>query len=269
MGMNKDLVGTSVDVAEPYTVTADAVQAYVDATSAGDIAAYQQGDVPALFSVVYLLPGLTTVVLNKDLGADLLRLVHGEQDMTFIRPTRVGDVLSVRATIASIEEKATGETLSAHIVARDEQGAPVVDSTSTIFVRKGRQKRGEKAPVTLPDGPDLFDAAVTVDDDQSLRYADASGDHNPIHKDDNVAQMAGLPRKILHGLCTMAFAHNAFVRHFDGRADCLSQFGVRFARPVLMGDTLRVQAKAAAPHAFMVRNQDGTPVITHGKATPR
>ena len=38
----------------------------------------------------------------------------------------------------------------------------------------------------------------------TVRYAGASGDFNPIHLDDEFAQLVGLPGRILHGLWTMA-----------------------------------------------------------------
>jgi len=41
-------------------------------------------------------------------------------------------------------------------------------------------------------------------DDATRRYAEASGDHNPIHLDPEAARAAGLPAPILHGLYTMA-----------------------------------------------------------------
>jgi len=45
---------------------------------------------------------------------------------------------------------------------------------------------------------------VTPDRYLTYRYAGASGDFNPIHLDDGFAQSVGLPRRILHGLWTMA-----------------------------------------------------------------
>jgi acyl dehydratase len=38
------------------------------------------------------------------------------------------------------------------------------------------------------------------------RYAQASGDLNPIHVDDDAARAVGLPRTILHGMWTLAQA---------------------------------------------------------------
>ncbi len=40
--------------------------------------------------------------------------------------------------------------------------------------------------------------------DAPQRYAEASGDHNPIHLDPAAARAVGLPAPILHGLYTMA-----------------------------------------------------------------
>jgi acyl dehydratase len=40
--------------------------------------------------------------------------------------------------------------------------------------------------------------------DATRRYADVSGDRNPIHLDPAAAHAAGLPAPILHGLYTMA-----------------------------------------------------------------
>ena len=47
---------------------------------------------------------------------------------------------------------------------------------------------------------------MTVLPDRYLtyRYAGASGDFNPIHLDDEFARSVGLPRRVLHGLWTMA-----------------------------------------------------------------
>ncbi|MDQ4026302.1 MAG: dehydratase, partial [Actinomycetota bacterium] len=62
----------------------------------------------------------------------------------------------------------------------------------------------------------VYEETTKVDDDQTFRYADASGDHNPIHLDENTAKMAGLPGIILHGMCTMAMGSKAAVNGLAG-----------------------------------------------------
>ena len=68
-------------------------------------------------------------------------------------------------------------------------------------------------------------------------YAGASGDFNPIHIDPEVGAAAGLGGVILHGLCTMAWATDAFAR-FLGDPGQVTRVKVRFSRPVRVEDTL-------------------------------
>jgi acyl dehydratase len=65
-----------------------------------------------------------------------------------------------------------------------------------------------------------------------VRYAAASGDHNPIHQDEEVARSVGLPGVIAHGMYTMALAARAVESWFPG-ADVVS-FGCKFTNPVVV-----------------------------------
>lgn len=63
-------------------------------------------------------------------------------------------------------------------------------------------------------------------------YADASGDHNPIHLDDDAARAAGLDGVVAHGMYTMALAARAVAEWTDD-AEVL-ELGGKFVRPVLV-----------------------------------
>ncbi len=63
-------------------------------------------------------------------------------------------------------------------------------------------------------------------------YAAASGDHNPIHQDDEVARSVGLPGVIAHGMYTMALAARAVAEWFPG-AEVVS-LGCKFTAPVVV-----------------------------------
>ncbi len=65
-----------------------------------------------------------------------------------------------------------------------------------------------------------------------VRYAEASGDHNPIHQDDAVATSVGLPGVIAHGMYTMALAARAVGEWFPG-AEVVS-LGCKFTQPVVV-----------------------------------
>lgn len=53
-------------------------------------------------------------------------------------------------------------------------------------------------------GDSLTEMRVTPDAGLTKRYAEASGDPNPIHIDEEFAKKVGLPGCILHGLWSMA-----------------------------------------------------------------
>jgi acyl dehydratase len=65
-----------------------------------------------------------------------------------------------------------------------------------------------------------------------VRYAEASGDHNPIHQDEEVARSVGLPGVIAHGMYTMALAARAVATWFPG-AEVVS-LGCKFTNPVVV-----------------------------------
>ncbi|GAA4377387.1 MaoC/PaaZ C-terminal domain-containing protein [Nocardioides caricicola] len=65
-----------------------------------------------------------------------------------------------------------------------------------------------------------------------VAYAEASGDHNPIHQDEQVALSVGLPGVIAHGMYTMALAARAVATWFPG-AEVVS-LGCKFTNPVVV-----------------------------------
>ena len=72
----------------------------------------------------------------------------------------------------------------------------------------------------------------TVTRGDLARYARASGDHNPIHQDDEVARSVGLPGVIAHGMYTMALAARAVAEWFPGAE--LVSIGCKFTNPVVV-----------------------------------
>ena len=112
---------------------------------------------------------------------------------------------------------------------------------------------------------------VTVE--QIRRYAEASGDRNPIHLDESFARSAGLPGVIAHGMLTMAFA-NQMVTDWLGDRSLLKRLQGRFAGMVLPGDAVTCSGSVAAKDDesrrvvinLVVTNQRGEKVVNKGVA---
>jgi acyl dehydratase len=280
MPLNKACVGREYP---PVTINlgADAMQKYAraynddnpaffDASRPGGIVA------PPMFGVVVTWDALMKVMMDPELNVDLLRLVHGEQDMEFPTPMRPGDVVTATAKIVSIEDKSTGETMTVELKATNQKGQPVQKTHFIIFIR-GSRKRDAAAPEARPVEPErgapLLTVVQTIDKDQTYRYKEASGDPNPIHVDENVAKMAGLPGIIVHGLCTMAFTSKVVIDQLcGGDPTRLKRLRVRFSRPVLPGQTITTKLWAEGERdgrkifAYETFNPEGQAVIKGGVA---
>jgi len=73
---------------------------------------------------------------------------------------------------------------------------------------------------------------------QIRQYAEASGDFNPIHLDDNYARQAGLGGVIAHGMLTMA-KMAAMLTEWIGNEGGIAKLNVRFVRMIRPDDTIR------------------------------
>jgi acyl dehydratase len=86
------------------------------------------------------------------------------------------------------------------------------------------------------------------------RYADASGDQNPIHQDEVFAKSVGLPDVIAHGMLTMALV-GKFVTDWAGGAATVKEFSARFVKPVIVPAGKEVDLTVSAKVVEVV---DGT-----------
>jgi acyl dehydratase len=77
-------------------------------------------------------------------------------------------------------------------------------------------------------GDSLPELRVTPDAGLTRRYAEASGDMNPIHIDEEFAKKVGLPGCILHGLWSMAQVARAQSAVAGGDPRALKRLSVQF-----------------------------------------
>jgi (3R)-3-hydroxyacyl-CoA dehydrogenase / 3a,7a,12a-trihydroxy-5b-cholest-24-enoyl-CoA hydratase / enoyl-CoA hydratase 2 len=278
MPLNKACIGKHYPAVEA-TVTLEALQKYARAYDHDNPFFFderQPGAIiaPPMFGVVPIWQSILNVVSDRELAVDLLRLVHGEHEVEFVTPIRPGDIITSAAVIRSITTGATGETMAIEIAARNNRGEQVQNTVFTAFIRSGAGGRldAEQRADEPGHGEPLAIVAQPIAADQTTRYAQASGDFNPIHLDANIARMAGLPGIIVHGLCTMAFCSKALIETVcAGDPRRLRGLRVRFVRPVLPGQTVttRIWSAGRTPGVkfeFETLNPNGRAVIRGGTA---
>jgi len=90
---------------------------------------------------------------------------------------------------------------------------------------------------TVSIGDQLPELSRVVTREDVRGYADASGDHNPLHRDDAFARSVGFPGIIAHGMFTMGHMAAAVVA-WAGRPDAVLAVSAQFRAPVFMEETI-------------------------------
>ncbi|MHA2433413.1 MAG: MaoC/PaaZ C-terminal domain-containing protein [Candidatus Thorarchaeota archaeon] len=232
---------------------------------------------PPLYPVVFLPELLSQLVDDaENMNLDILRVVHAEHEMWWRNRIRPGEKIISTARIVNIEKLGANELLDMDIQCTCED-AVLVEMRYRLMMR-GKKKAEKREPTvsnqTSTHREKLAERTILVTDDQGKRYAEASGDHNPIHVSDEIAQSVGLPSAILHGLCTMAFASQTIVDEIlGGDSAKLRHMKVRFSKPVLMGEALTTEVYDAGLQEdgchvvhFETKNPSNLPVLTNGMA---
>lgn len=126
--------------------------------------------------------------------------------------------------------------------------------------------------MTLKIG-DTFTTTREVTDELIRQFADVSGDHNPIHLDEEFASKTRFGKRIAHGMLSGAFISAVLGNEFrDLRIVYLSQT-MKFTAPTFIGDQITTTATVTAIRdergivtiETVCRNQDGV-VTVKGEA---
>ena len=233
-----------------FEVVADRTKAYAAATNDPN-EAYASGEfAPPVFGVVPVFDAMGATSAGLIPSDYLFFIVHGEQDMHFHQPLRPGVTMRTTVTPYSVRVGGSGTRLVMKTESSDAAtGDPLLTQYFTIFVRTmndgdsgGPEKPSHDFPEDARSKPVGDAYVVHVDDDQTFRYRDASGDQMPIHVDADFAKNVGLPGIIAHGLCTMAMCSQAVVQQAcGGDPSKLKRLAVRFATNVFPGNDIEIQ----------------------------
>jgi 3-hydroxybutyryl-CoA dehydratase len=113
----------------------------------------------------------------------------------------------------------------------------------------------------------------TVTQEKINRYAEASGDHNPIHIDEDYARQTPLGGTVAHGMLVLAYASQAMAAAFGSDWLTGGRLDIRFRAAARPGDNLTVTStvRAVAPAEagdgddvtcdLLCANQDGETVL--------
>jgi acyl dehydratase len=235
-----------------YDVREEAMRAYAEATG-GRTA----GPVFAIVPAWETIPAASRSVASDDARR---QIVHAAQDIRVHTRIEPGMTLVTAATPIGLFARRSGAALVIRAETRAD-GELVAEQYVTELFRglQAPEERGEAAP-GLPDvavDGNAQESTFAVTPDQADRYAQASGDHNPIHLDEDAARAVGLPGRILHGLCTMAVAGHA-VAETAGREP--SRLAVRFSAPVALGETVTTRVRRA-PGGFAFEATTGSATV--------
>ncbi|MER7114774.1 MaoC/PaaZ C-terminal domain-containing protein [Saccharomonospora azurea] len=188
-------------------------------------------DLPATYPHVLAFPLQMALMTEPDFPFPLLGLVHVANRITQHRPVRLDEkfTLRVRAENLRPHDKGTQfdvvSELLPELAATDE---PVWTDVSTYLRRSGAAKGSSPKRTEL--APPAPSAVWTVPGDIGRRYAEVSGDRNPIHLHPLTARAFGFRSAIAHGMWSKARCLAAF----EGRLPEAYTIDVRFQLPVLL-----------------------------------
>ncbi len=246
MPLNENVIGKTY-TSSPVTISRHESIYYALAYNEDNNAFYdnrRQGGiiVPPMYAVHYAAGPTARIMFDEEIGMNMMMVVHYSQEFHWLKPVRPDDVITTEGTIRHIHVRERGGILGWETTSSNQDGEEVVRSKWEFYDRSaGSGKPDDHKEETIEKTNVLWKDSMQVRNGQSFIYAEPSGDHNPIHVDDEFAKKVGLPGIILQGLCTMAFTHKAAVDNLcgDDRDPMrLRALKVRFARPVIPGQTI-------------------------------
>lgn len=178
--------------------------------------------------------GLQMALMTADdFPFPLIGLVHVANTITRHRAIDADEPLVIRVHAANLRPHDRGTQFDVHTEALAD-GAPVWQETSTYLRRtsKGENQKAASHPVAKPT------AVWRIPDDTGRRYADVSGDHNPIHLHRLTARLFGFRRAIAHGMWSLARC----LAFYEGRLPAAYTVDCAFKLPILLPATVDLTA---------------------------
>jgi hypothetical protein len=183
-------------------------------------------ELPATYPHMLAFPLQMALMTEPGFPFPLLGMVHVANRITQHRALRLSEPLTIRVRAENLRPHEKGRQFD--VVSEAWAGDDLVWANVSTYLRRGSSsgpsgRREQLAPPTP-------DAIWRVPGDIGRRYAEVSGDRNPIHLHPLTARLFGFPKAIAHGMWTKAHALAAF----EGRLPEAFTADVRFKQPVLL-----------------------------------
>jgi acyl dehydratase len=90
---------------------------------------------PPGFAAAFALEPFARAISDPALALDVLRLVHGEQELEFLEPVRPGDVLTTEGEITRVDVRGAHDVLEVTTTSVNQHGRTVVRGVWTAVIR--------------------------------------------------------------------------------------------------------------------------------------
>jgi len=260
MPLTPDLVGYET-ARQTTTIQLDDVWRFADAIGDPnplfrDAAAARAASLPVAIATPTYVVRFMVPLGEVGLDPEHSQVLHAEQEYEYARPLHVGDQVEVWHRVASLRQSRRPDgmaILAVETLGQALDGTPLFTGRAKLIVRQGSpaagdaEESGRKA--TIPDGQPIGPLVKQVTQDQINAYADAGGDHNPIHLDPVAARAVGLDGTIAHGMLSMAFLGQLVTDWLAAQptpGGWLARLRARFQAMVRPGDTLTIRGALVA-----------------------
>ena len=97
---------------------------------------------------------------------------------------------------------------------------------------------------------DVFNFDDVVDEIKIKKFAEISGDYNPLHVDKNYAKKTKFKKPIVHGMLAASFFSTLVGMYCPGKRALYISQDIRFRQPISIGETVTVEGKVTKKSDF-------------------
>jgi acyl dehydratase len=214
--------------------------------------------VPMTYPHILGFPLAMALMTERAFPFALLGLVHVANRIEQRRPIGLSDRPDLSVWAENLRPHRRGRQLD--MVTEAKVDGAVAWLEHSTYLRQGKTDGGNGGGDRReeePDEPPLVGESPAVWDvpgDIGRRYADVSGDRNPIHLHPLSARVFGFPRAIAHGMWMKAYA----IAAFEGRVPDAHVAEVAFRSPLLIPGKARFRSgERDGGWSFALEREDG------------